>query len=351
MEIYKKKINLTDAEKFLTTFKTQKPKQTCSSFIDEFIIYYENYTHQKWTKEQRTTNLEARNAEMMQLITDGICKEFKIHCDNIEYDLSKAKLDELEKKVVEWQRSTTTGKIFTGLCTQAKLPSATSSALELDDYFNTPSPNPIIEEAQTSAAQASSTASRGQRGGRGQRGAVRGARGRGISGRGANTSSAGAPKQPIISRDTLDGNHPNYRQTPEGLLYRSIHGYPLCNYCGGPSHKRQNCTVKAADREAGLTRINHPDRDKTVANQEKAKIAAAAYVPATAAALQSFPKAHPVPYQQQQQYPWPPWPGYHPTPVPNIQNPTLQWNHNLFRGTVLENWILQGTIIIHVKRT
>ena len=141
----------------------RKPKQTCSNFIDEFIIYYENYTHQKWTKEQRTTNLEARNAEMMQLITDGICKEFKIHCDNIEYDLSKAKLDELEKKVVEWQRSTTTGKTFTGLCTQAKLPSATSSALELDDYFNTPSPNPIIEEAQTSAAQASSTASRGQK--------------------------------------------------------------------------------------------------------------------------------------------------------------------------------------------
>ena len=55
-----------------------------------------------------------------------------------------------------------------------------------------------------------------------------------------------------------------------------MHGHPLCNYCGVPSHKREKCTVKAADREAGLTRVYHPERDKAVSNQEKAKITAAA---------------------------------------------------------------------------
>ena len=37
----------------------------------------------------------------------------------------------------------------------------------------------------------------------------------------------------------------------ERQLKRSIHGFPLCNYCGGPSHKRQNCPIKSQDRAAG----------------------------------------------------------------------------------------------------
>ena len=41
----------------------------------------------------------------------------------------------------------------------------------------------------------------------------------------------------------------------------SPQGHPLCNYCGIPSHKREMCRIKKADREAGLTRTIHPDRD------------------------------------------------------------------------------------------
>lgn len=175
-------------------------------------------------------------------------------------------------------------------------------------------------EAQASATQPSSTTARGQRGGRGARGVVRGARGRGGRGRGASTN---APRTPLISRDVLDGNHPNYRQTPDGQLYRSIHGHPLCNYCGGPSHKRQNCTVKAADREAGMTRVNHPDRDKMVASQDKARIAAAATLnkelPAlNAAAMSPFPMAQPMAHQQ-----YNPW--HYMSPPPMAQIPSLQW--------------------------
>ena len=236
--------------------------------------------------------------------------------------MNKAKLDELETKVVDWQRSTITGRTFTGECTQAKLPSAMTSALELEDYFNAPAPTPIIEEAKTSATQATSAASRGQGGGRGARGSGRGARGGRGRGRGANTSSAGAPKQQIVSRDVMDGNLQNYRQTPEGNLYRSAHGFPLCNYCKKPSHKRQNCPIKIIDRENGLTRLYHPDRDKNVSNEERLKMAAAAACSTfTAAAMHSYPPINPIQYQQQQTTPWPPWPGYHPTPINNNQYP------------------------------
>jgi hypothetical protein len=47
-QIYQKQVNLSEAEKFLNTFKTQKPRQTCSNFLDEFVINYENYAHLKW---------------------------------------------------------------------------------------------------------------------------------------------------------------------------------------------------------------------------------------------------------------------------------------------------------------
>ena len=114
-QIYQKRVNLSEADKFLTTFKNQKPKQTCSNFLDEFIIHYENYAHMKWTILQldgveavqavpadpaanppviEVVAVEAvegnqllRNAEMIQLATDGICKEFKIHCDNTDINL------------------------------------------------------------------------------------------------------------------------------------------------------------------------------------------------------------------------------------------------------------------------
>ena len=40
LSLYQKRLNLSDADKFLTTFKTQKPKQTCSNYLDEFAINF-----------------------------------------------------------------------------------------------------------------------------------------------------------------------------------------------------------------------------------------------------------------------------------------------------------------------
>ena len=313
LELYKKKIDITDAEKFLTTFKTQKPKQTCSNFIDQFIIYYENYSRQRWSKEQREANKNTREAEMMQLIVNGICKEFKVYCDNTKFELNNVTLDDLEEQVVDWQRSTTTGRAFTAECTQAKLPNAMASALELEEYFNNPPNEENNEEEKSAITSVATVSSRGTKANRGTRGTFRGARnGRG-RGRGANASSAGAPRQSIISRDVMDGNFPNYRQMPgnDMMLMRSAFGHPLCNYCGKASHKRQFCPIKIKDRTNGMNRVNHPDKDKNTA-EEQAKNNTT-----SAATNNPFPFNYQIP--QQQQPLWPPWPGYQPSPIQGNQ--------------------------------
>ena len=298
LEIYGKRVNLTDADKFLSTFKTQKPRQTCSNYLDEFAINYENYAHMKWTlkelfgtPEKKATpstekvdaipgNTEIRQAEMLRLVADGLCSEFKTHCDNTQFDLTQKTYIEIEKQVMYWQKSTITGKKFTASCILAKpTPNASVAALEFDQNMDKTENNEKTEESFTSSTQASQQSTRGQ--GRG-RGSARGGRGRGGRGRGASTGKA---QRPIISRDTEDGNHPNYKQTPDGQLQRSIHGYPLCNYCGGASHKRQHCPVKMNDRAAGNNRIHHPDRDKgttvhdKIKKQEQARASAALMSP------------------------------------------------------------------------
>lgn len=356
LQLYGKRVNLSEADKFLNTFKIQKPKQTCSNYLDEFVINYENYAHLKWTTAQLDgvqavqevlENLQAeppvaavrpvaqipgnqplRDAEMLQLVTDGICKEFKIHCDNIQYNLNTTNFADLEVQVMNWQRSTTTGKQFTTACTPAKPGTrhAHVSALEIDEYQDLDKDEWALLDAQTSSTSISPNSNRGMRGGRGNRGAGRGTRGRGGRGRGATASSNGIPRpNQIISRDTQDGNHPNYRQTPDGQLHRSPLGHPLCNYCGIPSHKRERCTVKAADREKGLTRLYHPDRDKPISNNEKAKTASAA-IPRQAAPAVSMMAAPAFNYQ-----PWPFPVHYNPLQAP-AQGANMQWQQQQLNG-------------------
>ncbi len=315
IKIYQKRVNLSEADKFLTTFKTQRPKQTCSNYLDEFILNYENYAHLKWSQDQLNGtdrsdgppivektegNFPLRNAEILRLVTDGICKEFKIHCDNTKFNLDNTDFETLEDTVNEWQRSTTTGKAFTSTCTQAKpTVAATAAATEFDEYFDQAMDLDPSEENFTSAILPAPPSIRGQRGARGVRGGPRGGRGRGIRGRGANTNGS---QIPFISRDVEDGNHPNYRQTIDNQLQRSSNGFPLCNYCGGPSHKRQHCPVKAHDREAGNKRLHHPDRDKGTSVQDKTKRPMIPLKAATSAIMQQ-PMTYNLPYQQMWQQP------------------------------------------------
>ena len=334
LELYGKTVNLTDADKFLSTFKTQKPRQTCSNYLDEFVINYENYAHMKWkltelngvkAKDATLTeakvdavpsNIKIRNEEKLRLVSDGLCSEFKTHCDNTQFDLTKKSYIEIEKQVMHWQKSTITGKKFTASCILAKpTSSATVAALEFEQSMDKPENNENTGEPVTSSTQVSQQSTRGQGRGRGQRGG----RGRGGRGRGAATGRA---QRPIISRDTEDGNHPNYKQTQDGQLQRSIHGYPLCNYCGGASHKRQYCPVKLHDRAAGNNRINHPDRDKPSSVQDKIK--KQEQTRSSAAMM--------TPMEQQmsklwQQNPWP----QHPPPATAYQTPMNSQDNILFQ--------------------
>ena len=69
----------------------------------------------------------------------------------------------------------------------------------------------------------------------------------------------------VISRDVDDGNFPNYCQSSKGGgLVKSSMGFALCNYCGLPLHKRQNCFIKSQDRIHGLDRIVHPGKSSNM---------------------------------------------------------------------------------------
>ena len=338
LELYGKKVNLTEADKFLSTFKTQKPRQTCSNYLDEFVINYENYAHMKWSllelngiKAKDATadepkvdavesNIKIRQAEKLRLVSDGLCSEFKTHCDNTQFDLTTKSYIEIEKQVMYWQRSTITGKKFTASCILAKpSPNATVAALEFDQSLEKAENNENTGDSFTSSTQISQQSTRGQ--GRG-RGYTRGGRGRGGRGRGAST---GRPQRPIISRDTEDGNHPNYKQTQDGQLQRSVHGYPLCNYCGGASHKRQDCPVKMNDRTAGNNRISHPDRDKGTSVHDKIKKQDQMFQARASAAVMA-------PMEQQMSKLWQhnPWP-QQPPPAVAYQAPVHSQDNSLFQ--------------------
>ena len=331
LDLYQKRLNLSDADKFLTTFKTQKPKQTCSNYLDEFAINFENYAHLKWSLKELNgvkhkaatgtlgnpdyvpevlkveSNIETRKAEMLRLVTDGLCSEFKTHCDNTKFDLTTKTFIEIEKEVMFWQRSTTQGKKFTASCTPAKpTTTATVAAMEFDRYLDTTMEGETHEESFTSSTQ-SSQSTRGKTGGRGS---TRGNRGRGGRGRGASTG------RPTISRDIGDGNHPNYMQTTDGQLKRSMHGFPLCNYCGTASHKRQNCPLKIKDRAAGKMRLSHPDREKNSSNQEKGKQESAPSSAVMAAPIGIQPNI-----QHQQLWHYNQWPQQ--TSSASLQQPTI----------------------------
>ena len=162
----------------------------------------------------RPGNQLLRNAEMIQLATDGLCEEFRIHCDFTNVDLRNITFPNLEVEVQHWQRNTTTGKTFTATCNPANdgKKHANVSALELSDYFDMNNNN-SPDEADTSAAMAST---RGQRGGRGNRGYGRGMRGRG----GKNSRQPFKPS--MQSKDVQDGGFNNYKQTPDGKHPSSV---------------------------------------------------------------------------------------------------------------------------------
>ena len=305
LNIYKKKIDMAASGKFLDKFKKQKPRQTCSNFLDELVINYDTYSHQRWTADQLLTNGDYRKADILQLALDGLCTEFNAYLDYTQLQIDS--FATLETEVYRWQRSAVAGKNFTKNCIIASENGLSSSAS--GNNQETPAVQqdaPLSEEqaayyasvdALTTSPSVSSAGGRGRgitrgvgRGasGRGGRGA-----GRGASRGGRNNTTGGRGHQQ--SRDP-DGGFHNYCQNANGELQLSPQGHPQCNYCGIPSHKREHCTIKMADRKKGLNRAVHPDRGTMSSNNQIKKQQAAAASAANGA---------PTPQQWLPwQYPW-----------------------------------------------
>lgn len=306
LNIYKKKIDMAASGRFLDKFKKQKPRQTCSNFLDELVINYDTYSHQRWTAEQLQTNGDYRKADMLQLALDGLCTEFTAYLDYTQTEIDS--FATLETEVYRWQRSAVAGKNFTKNCIIASENGANSSASAItQETASVQQDAPLSEEqaayyaaidAQSALTISPTVSSAGGRGRGITRGAGRGARGRGGrgAGRGAsrggqNNTAGGRGHQQ--SRDP-DGGFHNYCQNTNGELQLSPHGHPYCNYCGIPSHKREHCTVKMADRKKGLNRSHHPDRGTMLSNNQIKK---------QQVAVASAANGVPAPIPQQ----WLPW--------------------------------------------
>ena len=342
LTIYKKKVNLEEATKFLNSFRKQKVKQTCTNFLDEFVINYDRYTYMRWTDEEIGQNKVAREKEMLQLASDGICKEFKTHIDNTKIPIDD--FSKLEDAAIDWQRNTTTGKAFTAECnlavTTAKVAATSLVENTLEDYKSL--------DIQTSSQHITAAAV-----GRQSRGASRGnTRGRGRGrGRGAIGSAAIPRAQKSISqsRDTQDGGHHNYRQSQDGTIHQTAQGHPLCNYCGKPSHKREACFMKLQDRKEGNNRVFHPDRDANTTKFMAKSAAAIANTPPPVVPKQEAVSLTSVaPMGQNNQCQWTPWnpspwntnQGLYPTAFPQQQVAVA--NTPLYHNTGEQNQFLMN---------
>ena len=119
LHAFQKKVDVTAAEKFLTTFKTQQPKQTCSTFIDVFMVKFEHYITLRWTIAERDAPNFRENANTisLQYIREGLCREFKKHLDSNPQVIM---LQQVDDEVQRWARETIEGQEFTRNCNKSR---------------------------------------------------------------------------------------------------------------------------------------------------------------------------------------------------------------------------------------
>ena len=112
LRAFQKKVDITAAEKFLATFKRQQPKQTCSNFIDVFMVKFEHYITLRWTVDEREAPnfRENINTTRLQYIREGLCREFKKHLDSNPQIVT---LQQVDDEVQRWARETIEGQEFT----------------------------------------------------------------------------------------------------------------------------------------------------------------------------------------------------------------------------------------------
>ena len=110
---YPKRIDLAEADQYLTTFKKQKPKQTCASYLDNLVLAFEKYSTMRWTHDELDANAAVRIDELFCYAKDGLCEEFRLHLD---YQAGITTFDQLDMEIIRWQRDTVIGREFTKSC-------------------------------------------------------------------------------------------------------------------------------------------------------------------------------------------------------------------------------------------
>ena len=78
LKTFQKRIDITATDRFLVTFKTQKPKQTCRVFVDLFVTKFKYYVTVRWTAAELVALgfLAAGNTISLQFIRTRLCEEF-----------------------------------------------------------------------------------------------------------------------------------------------------------------------------------------------------------------------------------------------------------------------------------
>ena len=252
LHTFQKRIDVTAAEKFLATFRTQQPKQTCTAFIDTFMVKFEYYITVRWTAAERDTPNFRENANTIRLqyIKEGLCREFKKHLDHNPQITTHQQVDDEAQR---WARETIKGREFTKNCNKSEASYATAS-LYNDNKI------PQDEEDDDNLESSSSTSTKRKPKDtptRGRGGGNRGGRNQNNNGRNPSTDQ-GQPGLPKQSKDTDGWN--NYDQSSDGKLTLNHKGNPLCNYCGIANHPRSACRTRQRDIEKGTIRTYHPQK-------------------------------------------------------------------------------------------
>ena len=119
LHAFQKKVDIIAAGEFLHTFKRQQPKQTCSNFIDVFMVKFEHYITLRWTVDEREAPNFRENANAIRLlyIRKGLCREFKKHLDSNPQIIT---LQQVDDEIQRWARETIEGRDFTGNCNRSK---------------------------------------------------------------------------------------------------------------------------------------------------------------------------------------------------------------------------------------
>ena len=254
LHTFQKRIDITAAEKFLATFRTQQPKQTCTAFIDTFMVKFEYYITVRWTAAERETpNFRDNvNTIRLQYIKEGLCREFKKHLDSNPQIVTHQQVDDEAQR---WARETIEGREFTKNCTKSEASYATASL-----YFDNKIPQDEEDDDVMELSSSTSTKRKPKDGAtRGRGGGNRGGRTQNNNDRNPSIDhrQTGTPKQ---SKDA-DGIN-NYDQSSDGKLTLDHKGRPLCNYCGIANHLRSNCRIRLRDAENGMIRQSHPNKGK-----------------------------------------------------------------------------------------